>query len=110
GEPHRLRAALFGEARVVDDRLEPKGTLPRHRVVVLRQCEPDAQTPRLHRTRVLRPLRWTPCWSASSTCPKDATWIGFAPSPARAGHPSSTCTPTPTITGRCSLWPGRDRA
>ena len=32
-----------------------------------------------------QPLRWPPCWSASSTCPKGATWSGCARSPRACG-------------------------
>ena len=41
GEPDRLRAAALGEARVLDDRVELQRSLPRDRVVVLREREPD---------------------------------------------------------------------
>ena len=40
------------EARVLDDRLEPQRPLPRHRVVVLRQREPDLHARRRHRARL----------------------------------------------------------
>ncbi len=61
---------------------------------------PGARRSRSDPTRPTRTL--AACWSASSTCPKDATWTGSSRSPARADRRSSTCTRTPTITGRCS--------
>ena len=49
------------------------------------------------------------CSSASRTSPKDATSRRCARSPIGAGRHSSTCTPTPIITARCSRSPGPAR-
>ena len=114
------------ETRVLDDRLEPQGPLPRHRVVVLRQREPDLHPRRRHRARLpmsrrggsalpardrVRRLRAARTASRRAGVRRERfrrTRHGRAPRarPPRAARRSSTCTPMPTTTDRCSPWPG----
>ena len=102
--PHGVVARRRRALRVVDDRLEPQRTLAGNRVVVLRQARGrgaslEASDPPA--TRLLVTLATVLECVANVSEGRDVVDAARAGRPVRA-IAASTCTPTPTITVRCS--------